>query len=60
VRLRRRVVLGPNRKKVNKTTYDETIEILGNAVKQARVRSKERINAIKRLQLYQTKMKFPT
>jgi len=34
---------------VNKTTYDETIQILGNAVKQAKVGGKERINAIRRL-----------
>jgi hypothetical protein len=34
---------------VNRNTYDETIEILENAVKQAKVDSKERINAIKRL-----------
>ena len=34
---------------VNRATYDETIEILENAVKQAKVGSKERINAIKRL-----------
>jgi len=34
---------------VDRATYDETIEILENAVKQARVGSKERINAIKRL-----------
>jgi len=34
---------------VDKTTYDEAIEVLENAVKQAKVGSKERINAIKRL-----------
>jgi len=34
---------------VNRNTYDETIEVLENAVKQAKVDSKERINAIKRL-----------
>jgi len=34
---------------VDRTTYDETIEILENAVKQAKVGSKEKINAIKRL-----------
>jgi len=34
---------------VNRAAYDETIEILENAVKQARLRSRERINAIKRL-----------
>jgi len=34
---------------VNKATYDETIEILENAVKQAKIDGKERINAIRRL-----------
>lgn len=34
---------------VNRTTYDETIDILENAVKQAKVGDKEKINAIKRL-----------
>jgi len=34
---------------VDRTTYDETIEILENAVKQAKVGGKEKINAIKRL-----------
>jgi hypothetical protein len=34
---------------VNRRSYDEIIEILGNAVKQAKVNDKERINAIKRL-----------
>ena len=34
---------------VNRGAYDEIIEILGNAVKQAKVGEKERINAIKRL-----------
>jgi len=34
---------------VDRTTYDETIGILENAVKQAKVGSKERVNAIKRL-----------
>ncbi|UCE16695.1 MAG: DUF763 domain-containing protein [Candidatus Bathyarchaeota archaeon] len=40
---------------VNKNTYDKTIEILENAVKQARMRSKERINAIKRLAFFSNK-----
>jgi hypothetical protein len=34
---------------VNRAAYDETIEILENAVKQAKVGGKEKINAIKRL-----------
>jgi hypothetical protein len=34
---------------VDKTTYDEAIEILENAVKQAKVGDKERIDAIRRL-----------
>jgi len=34
---------------VDRATYDKTIEILEGAVKQAKVGSKERINAIKRL-----------
>jgi hypothetical protein len=34
---------------VNKRIYDEIIEIFENAVKQAKVSSKERLNAIKRL-----------
>jgi len=34
---------------VDRGAYDEIIEILGNAVKQAKVGEKERINAIKRL-----------
>jgi hypothetical protein len=34
---------------VNRRSYDEIIEILGNAVKQAKVNDKERINAIRRL-----------
>jgi len=34
---------------VDRATYDETIEILENAVKQAKVGGKEKINAIKRL-----------
>jgi len=34
---------------VNRGAYDEIIEILGNAVKQAKVGEKERINAIRRL-----------
>jgi hypothetical protein len=35
---------------VDKPTYDETIEILENAIKQAKVGNKERLNAVKRLQ----------
>ncbi len=34
---------------VNRKSYDEIIEILGNAVKQAKVNDKERMNSIKRL-----------
>ena len=34
---------------VDRTTYDETIGILENALKQAKVGDKERINAIRRL-----------
>jgi len=34
---------------VNRVTYDETIGILENAVKQAKVGGKEKIDAIKRL-----------
>ncbi len=34
---------------VDKTAYDEAIEVLKNAVKQAKVGGKERINAIRRL-----------
>jgi len=37
---------------VDKRAYDEIIEILGNAVKQAKVGEKERINAIRRLQRF--------
>jgi len=36
---------------VDRATYDETIEILGNAVKQAKVGEKERLNAVKRLRV---------
>jgi hypothetical protein len=36
---------------VDRTTYDETIEILENAVKQAKVGSKEKLNAVKRLRV---------
>ncbi len=34
---------------VDRKTYDETIEILDNAVKQAKVGNKEKLNAVKRL-----------
>jgi len=37
---------------VNKPSYDEIIEILGNAIKQAKIGDKERINAIKRLSAF--------
>lgn len=40
---------------VNRRAYDEIIEILANAVKQAKVNHKERINAIKRLREFSTK-----
>jgi hypothetical protein len=36
---------------VDRTTYDETIEILENAVKQAKVGGKEKLNAVKRLRV---------
>jgi len=36
---------------VDRATYDETIEILGNAVKQAKVGEKEKLNAVKRLRV---------
>jgi hypothetical protein len=36
---------------VDRKTYDETIEILDNAVKQAKVGSKEKLNALKRLRV---------
>ncbi|UCC58691.1 MAG: DUF763 domain-containing protein [Candidatus Bathyarchaeum sp.] len=36
---------------VDRATYDETIEILENAVKQAKVGSKEKLNAVKRLRV---------
>jgi hypothetical protein len=36
---------------VDKATYDETIEVLENAIKQARVGDKERLNAVKRLKV---------
>jgi hypothetical protein len=42
---------------VNRTIYDETIEILENAVKQAKVGSKERVNALKRLSNFASKAK---
>ncbi len=34
---------------VDRKTYDETIQILDNAIKQAKVGSKEKLNAVKRL-----------
>ncbi|PVX27745.1 MAG: DUF763 domain-containing protein [Candidatus Bathyarchaeum sp.] len=34
---------------VDRKTYDETIDILGNAIKQAKVGNKEKLNAVKRL-----------
>jgi len=37
---------------VNRATYDETVEIMENAVKQAKVGGKEKINAIKRLSTF--------
>lgn len=36
---------------VDRATYDKTIEILENAVKQAKVGSKEKLNAVKRLKV---------
>jgi hypothetical protein len=36
---------------VDRRTYDETIQILENAVKQANVGDKERVNAVKRIRL---------
>jgi hypothetical protein len=36
---------------VDKPTYDETIEILENAVKQSKVGDKEKLNAVKRLRI---------
>jgi hypothetical protein len=36
---------------VDRATYDETIEILGNAVKQAKIGEKEKLNAVKRLRV---------
>jgi hypothetical protein len=36
---------------VDRATYDETIEILGNAIKQAKVGNKEKLNAVKRLRV---------
>ena len=36
---------------VDRTTYDETIEILENAVKQSKVGCKEKLNAVKRLRV---------
>jgi len=36
---------------VDRATYDETIEMLENAVKQAKVGGKERLNAVKRLRV---------
>jgi hypothetical protein len=39
---------------VNKRSYDKIIETLGNAITQAKVNDKERINAIKRLRKFAT------
>ena len=39
---------------MDRATYDETIEILANAVKQAKVGDKEKLNAIKRLRVLAT------
>jgi hypothetical protein len=36
---------------VDRKTYDETIDILGNAIKQAKVGNKEKLNAVKRLRV---------
>ena len=36
---------------VDRATYDETIEVLENAVKQAKVGGKEKLNAVKRLRV---------
>jgi len=36
---------------VDRATYDKTIEILGNAIKQAKVGNKEKLNAMKRLRV---------
>jgi hypothetical protein len=36
---------------VDRKTYDEVIEVLGNAVKQARVGDKEKLNAVRRLRV---------
>ena len=36
---------------VDRATYDETIELLGNAIKQAKVGNKEKLNAVKRLRV---------
>jgi len=36
---------------VDRETYDETIEILENAVKQAKIGEKEKLNAVKRLRV---------
>ena len=36
---------------VDRATYDETLEILGNAIKQAKVGNKEKLNAVKRLRV---------
>jgi hypothetical protein len=34
---------------VDRKTYDKTIEILDNAIKQAKVGNKEKLNSLKRL-----------
>jgi len=36
---------------VDRRTYDETIEILGNAIKQAKVGNNDKLNAVKRLRV---------
>jgi hypothetical protein len=36
---------------VDKPTYDETIEILENAIKQAKVGDKDKLDAVKRLRV---------
>ncbi|MDH5771090.1 MAG: DUF763 domain-containing protein [Candidatus Bathyarchaeota archaeon] len=41
---------------VDRTTYDEAIDILENAVKQAKIGDKERTTALKRLSTFMTKL----
>ncbi len=43
---------------VNRTAYDETISILKNALEQARLGNKERINAVKRLKTLSEKKRL--